>query len=545
MDTEARVKNDDSSSDDNDSTAAAHAAAIGHSPRSMRPLYIIPPIPGKLTKAFDSDNKASPSSPVGNGTKLAMRNDPTEEAKDVTEPSKSLFVKIDAPVGDSVAQPMAIVDDTMQTTSTDDPKNIEATKQPTIDLSKISQTVSPLKSVISPKTKILTLNPEIVINERDEDENTALHVAIHARKLTHAKLLLEAGASVRMRCDGSLPIHTAISMGGLKEHAQFAYECAVLLREHRADLTAKDDAVHTPLFLACMFNLPQIASFILSDEEGLGTLNNRADRAGNRPLHAAAKFDTSDNACFSKRAASIAMGQVDALNNIAEAAGSATTSVSTNHHQPVLRSLPASTGKAPLIAEALLTQVLLGTTGIEVDAVNVLGQSPLHTACMRRNWPVARLLLQAGASPRLADRRGFTPGQLAYKRGVPIPNDLVGTLGEPPEKGNTPPARELIVDPDASTLLLGHELCLLHHTCAPIRRDSAEPPPENVRRLQVLLDKDTGILHSGEFGRLVWNQEARRASIADVLKVCPPEALSLVHVLTNLLRFTNMYTLKK
>jgi hypothetical protein len=75
------------------------------------------------------------------------------------------------------------------------------------------------------------------------------------------------------------------------------------------------------------------------------------------------------------------------------------------------------------------------------------------------------------------------------------------------------------VDPDGSTLLLGHEVCMLHRTCAPIRRDSPEPPPENVRRLQVLLDNETGILRSGEFASLVWNQDVRRAAIADVLKV--------------------------
>lgn len=540
------MKNDDSSSDDNDSTAAAHAAAIGHSPRSMRPLYIIPPIPDRLTKEFDTNEKTVVHLPEGsNGTKpLAMRNNPRKAQSEDKEHVDLLPSKSDLPSGDTAKHPPD--DEIKAQTDKDDKASANEAKPPKIDLQKIAQATAPLASVQSPKTRILTLNPEIVINERDEDENTPLHVAIHARKLAHAKLLLEAGASVRMRCDGSLPIHTAISMGGLKEHAQFAYECVVLLREHGADLSAKDDAVHTPLFLACMFNLPQIASFILSDEEGLGTLNARADRAGNRPLHAAAKFDTSDNASFSKRAASIAMGQVDVMSNISEAAESVEVLAENKTQKQPLLKPPTATqvGKTHSIAEALLTQVLLGTTGIEVDAVNVLGHTPLHTACMRRNWPVARLLLQAGASPTIEDRRGFTPGQSAYKRGVPIPNDLIATLGNPPEKGVIPPARELIVDPDASTLLLGHELCLLHRTCAPIRRDSAEPPPENVRRLQVLLDRDTGILHSGEFGRLVWNQEARRASIADVLKVRVPRNLRLYH-LTKPQRFTSIYTLRK
>ena len=69
-------------------------------------------------------------------------------------------------------------------------------------------------------------------------------------------------------------------------------------------------------------------------------------------------------------------------------------------------------------------------------------------------------------------------------------------------------------------MVFAHELCVLHRSCAPIRRDSnQEPPPENVRRLEVLLDQETGILRTGEFGRTVWEGEARRAAMVDVLKV--------------------------
>lgn len=376
----------------------------------------------------------------------------------------------------------------------------------------------------------LVLDQSLNLNERDDDENTALHIAIHARKLKHVKVLLEAGASCRIRCDGSLPVHAAISIGSLRAHRQFAYECLVALHEHGADLTVKDDAVHTPLYLACMFNHPQIVSYILSDEEGLSTLNTRADRAGNRPLHAAAKFDTLDNPSVSKAAASIATGQTQPgppLYNSAllddQVVIQHSISGLSGKHRPMDpssgQSVAASDGLVPT-TDALLTQVLLGTSGIEVDALNVLGQTPLHIACMRRNWSVARLLLQAGADPKIKDRRGHTPGHLAHKRAMPIPNDLYLTLGDPPESGIVPPTRELIVDPDGSTLLLHHELCILHRTCPPIVRDSDEPPPENVRRLQVLVDPETGILRSGEFSSLVWRNEARRAAIADVLKVC-------------------------
>lgn len=550
-----------SSSDDNDSTAAAHAAATGHSPQPRKPIVAsLPKVQVNLKKESpeEPDKKSNSNivdSEATKGTQAvesakgvgevnadsSSNNKSTDENYSEATPEGKLApirltsnsaAEISAPALAEEPRKEAELNCSDGLTGDVDELELENKTNAIVvtanGAAKESKTVA--AGMMAPKTKKLELNRDISLNERDEDENTALHVAIHTRKLEHVKVLLEAGASYRIRCDGSLPIHTAISIGALRAHRQFAYECVVLLHEHGADLTVKDDAVHTPLFLACMFNLPQIVSYVLSDDEGLSTLNTRADRAGNRPLHAAAKFDTLDNPSFSKTAASIATGQartvphhhpdgsvVNSLHLIPRFPGKLESS-----HQrsavpaPVVEGLLA--GVAPS-TEALLTQVLLGTNGIEVDALNVLGQTPLHVACMRRNWPVARLLLQAGASPITTDRRGHTPGELAYKRAMPIPNDLADVLGDPPESGIVPPLRELIVDPDGSTVVLCHELCMLHRTCPPIQRDSAEPPPENVRRLHVLVDPETGILRAGEFGNIVWMSQARRAAIADVLKV--------------------------
>lgn len=499
-----------SSSDDNDSTAAAHAAAIGHSPQPVRPILAVEgavPTQGlqgvaattnvtqedsAKTQVTTSQREGNSSEPVdgvrqpleaptptaSNSSKTTAAQEPNSEPKSVEQ------AKNQSPI-----DPMNVDEEPKKIPNSNTTEGEEKKNGSTSDALKTDTVQGCPDDKGDSRTRRKSevhYNTSININKRDEDENTPLHVAIHARKLEHVKLLLEAGASFRMRCDGSWPLHTAISMGAIKKHMQFAYECVVVLHEHEADLTVKDDSNHTPLFLSCMYNLPEIVSYILSDDEGLTTLNTRADRAGNRPLHAAAKYDTLMNPAMSK---------------VAAAAASATA-------QTVTRS-----------TEALLTQVLLGTPGIEVDALNVLGQTPLHVACIRGNWSVVRLLVQSGARLDVTDRRGFTPGQHAYKRGMPIPNDLLETLGPPPESGIIPPTRDLIVDPNGKTFVLTHELCVLHRSCPPIRRDSPEPPPENVRRLQVLIDEETGILKSGEFGRCQWKHEARRAAIADVLKV--------------------------
>jgi ankyrin repeat protein len=515
-----------SSSDDNDSTAAAHAAATGHSPHSIKQAAALLL---EIPEASKLDSSAQKTVKVSNASKPAEEND--VDMADGTPPDKSNQPAAAAPAdsdksggkttGDNKANQDSTAENDVADSMEVDGESAAKSDDKSNGVSNGDHPIAASEHVPQKVTKP-KLNREIRLNERDDDENTALHVAILARKLEHVKVLLEAGASLRIRCDGSLPLHVAISMGSLRAYRQFAYECVVLLHEHGADLTAKDDAVHTPLFLAGMYNLPQIVSYILSTEEGLSTLNVRADRAGNRPLHAAAKFDTLDNPSVSRTAASLATGQ-QVVHTIQQSEDTIPgyPGKMASHQQRTSDPAPIGMINAGETAstEALLTQVLLNINGIEVDALNIMGQTALHVACMRRNWPVARLLLQAGASPTETDRRGHTPGHLAHKRAMPIPNDLCAVLGDPPESGMVPPPRELIVDPDGSTLLLCHEVCLLHRTCPPIRRDSGELPPENVRRLQVLIDLETGILRTGEFSGLVWNNQARRAAIADVLKV--------------------------
>ena len=78
------------------------------------------------------------------------------------------------------------------------------------------------------------------LDERDFDENTPIHVAIHACKLDQIKLLLKAGAVHHKKCDGSYPVHVAVSMGAIHRHDAFAYDCLKVLQEHGADLSIRD-----------------------------------------------------------------------------------------------------------------------------------------------------------------------------------------------------------------------------------------------------------------------------------------------------------------
>jgi len=323
------------------------------------------------------------------------------------------------------------------------------------------------------------------LDMRDMDENTPLHIAILNRKLEHMQILLEAGASCHRKCDGSPPIHTVISVGAITAHKGFAYDASVLLQKHGVDFNARDEALHTPLYLSAVCNLPSVAGLILSDPEGMQTINCKSDRSGGRPLHAAAKFD---------------MPKVKLPTNPVTGNGVSSESI------------------------AAVTQLLLNTSGVDVDAKNNYGKTPLHIAAGVGNWQVVRLLLKSGADPSLTDQQGYTPGGLAYKRGMPVPSDLSSSLGQidsgMPPFATLPSKRDLIIDPMQSTFLICHELCSNHFTCPPIVRDpDLDVPPENIRRLSVLLDQNIGILRGAEFDGCRWEAEARRASLADILKI--------------------------
>jgi ankyrin repeat protein len=525
-----------SSSDENDSAAAAHAAAIGHSPQPM-PLKMVDGTSPESNKTTDESpskesssknqneliEEESPEGKMSSSSPLTAEKTKHDDDHDV----EKNIADDDAVVGGIPSNgtsndSMDVDDDTRPATEEDDDDDDEEEEEH-VEKTHRSPDGSPRqKKHKAKKEKKQKYYCPHNLNERDEDENTPIHVAVHCQKLEHVKLLIEAGASLIRKSDGSPPLHVAISLGAISQHAEFAYECVKVLHENEADFTAKDDAQHTPLFLACMYNLPNIANFILSTEGGLSTLNARADRTQGRALHAAAKFDTVVSA---NRTAAAAAGRtrvahlhhpdgslVNAMHRIPGFPGK---QADTSAHN-----LPAPTTKNSPLSDKSVTEILVKTDGIELNAQNSVGQTPLHVACARGNWNVARLLLDAGASPDIADRRGFTPGQHAHKRGMLIPNDLTSTLGGPPSSGVIPPPRDLIVDPDNNTLLITHELCMLHRTCPPIRRDSTdEPPPENVRRLHVLVDKETGILRTGEFSRCNFENEGRRAALVDVLKV--------------------------
>lgn len=128
--------------------------------------------------------------------------------------------------------------------------------------------------------------------------------------------------------------------------------------------------------------------------------------------------------------------------------------------------------------------------------LSLCGSTPLHVAATRRSMRVYNWLITVPGITDVPDKFNHTAAQLL------------------PKKGQTPPSTST-----PRTAIVSSEVCFEHHTCPPSELES-NPPPENVHRLQVLIDPDDGILHSSQINHhLQWNLNCTKAEISDVLRV--------------------------
>lgn len=96
-------------------------------------------------------------------------------------------------------------------------------------------------------------------------------------------------------------------------------------------------------------------------------------------------------------------------------------------------------------------------------------------------------------------------------------------LGDIP-KEYLPSNSEAIPAPESSkstqTAILSHPYCRLHYTCPPSAIEESNAPPENVKRLAVLLDDDNGVLRGTDIeSNVTFVEKCRPAAISDVLRV--------------------------
>jgi Ankyrin repeats (3 copies) len=150
--------------------------------------------------------------------------------------------------------------------------------------------------------------------------------------------------------------------------------------------------------------------------------------------------------------------------------------------------------------------------GASLTAKTPQGNTALHCAATQGRWGAVRALLSAAATAAAAvsgsssssaessrtvaaagvkNRQGLTAVQVALKKGLAVPADVLELVGVADSSGSSSSgaggSSSSISSSSGgdSTLLFHHELCTQHRSCPPITRSGPEPPPENVKRLEV------------------------------------------------------------
>ncbi|XP_071099325.1 ankyrin repeat and KH domain-containing protein 1-like [Haliotis cracherodii] len=253
-------------------------------------------------------------------------------------------------------------------------------------------------------------HPEIVQNSLEHSESemySPLEWAIKHGHVRVAKVLLEHGVSACATSDHEDPLLTACK--------RLDETLADLLLYHNANVNVQDEDGNTPLMLACKNGTKQMVVMLLRYDAEVNTRNVE----GNTPLLLACHRDDDCSTGISEILLDLG-AQVNVTDNSANtpllvACRKRENDIDHNLlKQPVYdKNTERKQGSAHLIS-ILLRQ---DHVNVDVNAVNMDGDSALLAACRGGNVRIVNLLLKHGAKVDACDINKNTPLHLACERG--------------------------------------------------------------------------------------------------------------------------------
>jgi ankyrin repeat protein len=252
------------------------------------------------------------------------------------------------------------------------------------------------------KTIGLILDEKALVNARNKEGDTSLHMAVRQGEAETGRLLLSRGADIfASNARGETPIYlTFYSLGGLREWML-----------NPETLTARDGLGNSILHYAAQWRLDAFIPVIVQR----GGATEAVNATGETPLFEAVKVDSASTVLALLNAGA-AISARDMLGNTALHA--------------------AVRWNAQNAARALIA------AGIDVNTHAANGKTPLHDAVRLGISGVQSLLIAGGANLAARDQEGNTPFMEAVMAGLTATVETLAELGSDPmvrnNRGDTP-----------------------------------------------------------------------------------------------------------
>lgn len=362
---------------------------------------------------------------------------------------------------------------------------------------------------------------QYMINVRNDLKYTPLHVAIFQRSIETVELLIQHGADVNAKCFITPPLHLALTTALLPEGRDFGLECFELLINSGANVLAKDDQGFTVMHIAAESNMVEALNRLFQDEETASELLLAVPSVVDRltPLHKAAVGNATE-ASTALLSAGASVFRSDSISIEALRVVANMDSVGCDSAVATLQMLTAvneygmtalhfaaqnsSSGVWHVLISALKS-TLSKKACKEVFDSKVLESVQLETTSI----DLAYLCEPLDSAGKFLDAMINSACSIVMSRGWSISKDFSEL---------TPPSCSTAVP----TAILSSKYCLRHHTCPPSELLTSGAPPENVKRLMVLINDHAGALRTAELQALLtWETHCKEdtASISDVLRV--------------------------
>ncbi|MDR1899631.1 MAG: ankyrin repeat domain-containing protein [Treponema sp.] len=248
----------------------------------------------------------------------------------------------------------------------------------------------------------LILDQKALVNARNKEGDTSLHIAARLNEADSGSLLLSRGADIfAPNAKGESPLYLAFtSPGGVRK-----WMITPLTLE------ARDGLGNSVLHYVCQWGLDDQIPFVV----GQGADTEAANATGETPLFTAVKYDNAST-IRALLANGASLNSRDTLGNSALHA--------------------AVRWDAPRAAETLLE------AGIDINAHSLNGNTPLHDAVSLGIVAMETLLVRYGANLEVRDAEGNTPFMEAVTAGYPLAMERLAELGADPttrnSRGDTP-----------------------------------------------------------------------------------------------------------